>query len=381
MLTVSSLKRWYFVHKWTSLVCTVFLLMLCLTGLPIIFFDELAVWLGEAVGPPKHVTPMTFTLASLIKDAQERRPQDHVKFLFRDEDNPTWFVSMGETPTAQNNSALFMYDARTGTFLHALPVEGGVMKLLFDLHVEMLAGLPGTLFLGVMGILFLASIVSGVVVYGPFMRKLPFGTVRRTKSSRLMWLDLHNLLGIVTVLWALVVGGTGVINTLDRPLLAYWQGTEIAEMLAPWKDKVASATVKTVDEVVRTAETAVPDMVVRFVAFPHTPFAGSHHFMVFMRGQTPLTARLLQPVLIDAETAEVSAIRNLPWYLTALLVSQPLHFGDYGGMSLKIIWALLDLITIVVLISGLYLWRKKQQNHEDALFMDISREWSVESKS
>lgn len=76
---------------------------------------------------------------------------------------------------------------------------------------------------------------------------------------------------------------------------------------------------------------AARDMVVRFVALPETPFAGAHHYMVFMRGQEPLTARLLKPFLIDAETAHVSASRDLPWYLTALLLSQALHFGDYGA--------------------------------------------------
>ena len=48
------------------------------------------------------------------------------------------------------------------------------------------------------------------------MRKLDFGTVRRERSSRLKWLDLHNLLGVVTLVWALVVGLTGAINTLGR---------------------------------------------------------------------------------------------------------------------------------------------------------------------
>lgn len=42
-------------------------------------------------------------------------------------------------------------------------------------------------------------------------------------------------------------------------------------------------------------------------------------------------------------------------------MSQPLHFGDYGGMPLKIVWALLDAITIVVLGSGLYLWLVKRR--------------------
>ncbi|MGJ3629235.1 PepSY domain-containing protein [Sphingomonas sp. MMS24-JH45] len=40
-MTRRSIRAWYLVHKWTSLVCTMFLLMLCLTGLPLIFHDEI----------------------------------------------------------------------------------------------------------------------------------------------------------------------------------------------------------------------------------------------------------------------------------------------------------------------------------------------------
>jgi uncharacterized iron-regulated membrane protein len=69
---------------------------------------------------------------------------------------------------------------------------------------------------------------------------------------------------------------------------------------------------------------------------------------------------LLKPVLIDAETARATDARELPWYVTALLVSQPLHFGDYGGMPLKFLWALLDILMIIVLGSGLYLWLKQR---------------------
>ncbi len=373
-MTIDSFRRWYWVHKWTSLVCTVFLLFLCLTGLPLIFSDELRLWLGEAVEPPKHAAGTEpAVLDTLVKDARSRRPDDSVKFLNRDDDGPAWFVVLGETPAAQDNSAVFMYDSRTGEFLHSLPVNEGVVNLLFRLHVDLLVGLPGSLFLGAMGLLFVASIVSGVVVYGPFMRKLLFGVVRNDRGPRLRWLDLHNLLGIVTVLWALVVGMTGVVNTLDRPLLGYWQMTEIAEMIAPWKGKTPPARMTPVDDAVRAAEAAVPDMLVRFIAFPGTPFAGPYHYMVFMRGDMPLTARLLKPVLVDAETGQVSDRRDLPWYLTLLLVSQPLHFGDYGGMPLKILWGLLDAMTIVVLWSGLYLWwRKRQQTVEDMIVVDPS---------
>lgn len=50
----------------------------------------------------------------------------------------------------------------------------------------------------------------------------------------------------------------------------------------------------------------------------------------------------------------------MPWYVAALLLSQPLHFGDYRKLPLKIAWAILDVIPIVVLVSGLYLWLKKK---------------------
>ncbi|HCO91664.1 MAG TPA: hypothetical protein DIT40_11905, partial [Alphaproteobacteria bacterium] len=69
---------------------------------------------------------------------------------------------------------------------------------------------------------------------------------------------------------------------------------------------------------------------------------------------------LLQPYLIDAYSAQIVAHRELPWYVNALLLSQPLHFGDYGGMPLKVLWALLDSVAILVLISGIYLWLKRR---------------------
>jgi len=46
--------------------------------------------------------------------------------------------------------------------------------------------------------------------------------------------------------------------------------------------------------------------------------------------------------------------------VTLLQVAEPLHYGDYGGMPMKVFWAVLDLLTIIVLGSGIYLWLKKR---------------------
>ncbi|MDF2902139.1 MAG: hypothetical protein K0Q62_2198, partial [Phenylobacterium sp.] len=81
--------------------------------------------------------------------------------------------------------------------------------------------------------------------------------------------------------------------------------------------------------------------------------------------------KLLTPALIDAATGELTAMRSMPWYAQGLLLSQPLHFGDYGGMPLKILWALLDVVTIVVLGSGLYLWLGRRRTSLEAHVAEV----------
>jgi uncharacterized iron-regulated membrane protein len=362
MLTAASIRTWYVVHKWTSLVCTLFLLMLCITGLPLIFYHEIDHALGNAMDPPER--PGVTTRANvddIIAAAYARKPGDAVQFLSRDPDEPdAWFVSMGKTANAPESSAYYMFDARTGEFLHEYPLAQGFMYFMFRLHYDMFTGLPGTLFLGLMGLLLVASLVSGTVVYGPFMRKLPFGSVRYQRSTRIKWLDLHNLLGIATLMWLFTVGLTGVINTLALPIFGYWQSTEVADMTRQYKGQPPLQTFSSADKAVAAARVAAAGKELAFMAFPGNDYATPHHYVAFMRGSTPLTSKLLTPVLIDAQSGAVTDQRSLPWYVTALLVSQPLHFGDYGGLPLKVLWALLDVIAIVVLGSGVYLWLQKR---------------------
>lgn len=193
------------------------------------------------------------------------------------------------------------------------------------------------------------------------MRKLEFGTVRRDKRPRLKWLDLHNLLGVVTLVWLFVVGSTGMINTWADLIIKYWQYDQLSVLLAPYKNEpvVAVSERASVQRSMDAAMQRAPHMKLTFIAFPGTSFSSPHHNTFFLRGNEPFTSKLLQPVLVDAKTAQVTAAPKMPWYLTGLLVSQPLHFGDYGGLPMQILWAMLDIATIIVLGSGLYLWLKR----------------------
>jgi len=354
-----TIRRWSFIHTWTSLICTVFLLMLALTGLPLIFHHEIEHLLGDApqVREMPADTPR-LNLAQLVEAAEQHRPGEVVQYFGFEDDEPNAVLTiMAKTAgTEPNSSHTFMLDARTGEALETPSANGGLMLFILRLHVDMFAGLPGKLLLAFMGLLFVVAIISGTVLYLPFMRRLQFGTVRQDKSTRLRWLDLHNLIGVVTLTWALVVGVTGVISACADLLIAAWRNDTLTAMVAPYRDAPPLTRLAPATRLLDIARDVAPGMNPDFIAFPGTRFSSEHHYAVFMKGGTHLTSHLLTPVLIDASTLQVTAVAERPWYMDAMGMSQPLHFGDYGGMPMKILWATLDVLTIIVLGSGVYLW-------------------------
>jgi uncharacterized iron-regulated membrane protein len=364
MLSSKAIRRWSKVHTWTSLISTAFLLLLCITGLPLIFYHELDHALYDEVEPAQLAADAPrASLDTVVANGLAKMPGQAVQFMFWDREEPEIvMLSIGKTVDSDpEHNRLVRLDSRTGEFLDEVDFRSRLTYVFYRLHVDMYAGLPGKLFLGLMGLLFCVAIVSGVVLYWPSTRKLDFGAVRRQRPRLVRWLDLHNLLGVVTVVWALTVGFTGVINTWADLIFKLWQNDQLVEMVGAYKDRALPQGPTSVEEAVASARAALPGMTPSFVAFPGNPFSSKSHYAVFMRGETPLTSRLLRPTLIEAETGKLTDTRSLPLYAKVLLVSQPLHFGDYGGMPLKIIWALLDVATIVVLVTGLYLWVKRRR--------------------
>ncbi len=376
-MTRRTVRAWYLIHKWTSLICTLFLLMLCLTGLPLIFHEEIDRWTGHApplVGPASSgegagLLPLDIIMARALAI----RPGAVPLYMAFDNASPMVTVTTGpRAGAAVEQMTLRFFDRMTGREV-GQEAGGGVMDFLLQLHRDMFLGLPGMFFLGAMGLLFVVAIVSGVVLYAPFMRKLDFGTLRTSRSRRIKWLDYHNLLGIVALAWMTVVGATGVINALASPIIDLWRVGALAEMTQGYAGRAALPPSRygSLDRAMAAARRAAPGSAPQFIAFPGTPYSSRHHYAVFLQGTTPLTERLLIPALVDAETGRLTDSRPLPWYVKMLLLSQPLHFGDYGGLPLKILWAVLTGFTVVVLGSGIYLWLGRRRAPLEARVREV----------
>ena len=375
-----SRRFWDWVHTWSSLICTAFMLVVCVTGLPLIFSDEIADLSGRhfAQADMPADAPRAST-DSVAASALAQVPGKVPLYLFAQEDQPDlWYVKLDtRVDTDERDAVLVAVDARDASAL-GIPAFGeGFMAAVYRLHVDLFAGLPGKLFLGFMGLLLVIAIVSGVVLYPLYMRKLEFGTVRHARGGRIRWLDLHNLLGVVTLCWALVVGLTGVVNTWADVILKAWQQQQM-QYLAAGKATLILKGVQddthsdteavaegSAEFALRQAMRAEPGMKLSMMAWPGTLLSTKEHFAVILHGNTPLTSRLRQALLVDPHTGDVLRGSERPWYVTLFQLSQPLHFGDYGEMPLKMLWAALDLLTIIVLVSGLYLWLARHRRRND----------------
>ncbi|WP_322044757.1 PepSY-associated TM helix domain-containing protein [Paraburkholderia sp. J67] len=371
-----TLRRWSSVHRWSSLICTLFLFVICLTGLPLLFADEIEGWLDPHVYASVPAGTPPANLDRIVAQSRARYPGEIVTSVFRDDDEPQVAVWMAPSWDAFENRPStrhsVRFDARTGALLERDVSPGSqqwtFLNVMLRLHRDLFAGLPGELFLGFMGLLFVIATVSGVVLYGPYMKHLAFGTVRAARARRVRWLDLHNLFGITTFVWVFVVGATGVLNELSTPLFALWQRGDVHQMLSRYQDAAPPALheLGSVQAAFDTASRAAPGMTVTGLTFPTRANGSPWHYLLWAKGSATLTSRLFSPILVDARTGALTAVVNMPWYLRALEVSRPLHFGDYGGMPLKLLWAMLDLITLVVLGSGLYLWFARARRVKEA---------------
>lgn len=379
-------RFWGWAHTWSSLICTAFMMVVCLTGLPLIFSDEIAGLTGRHFTQADMPAPAPRASTDAVAAAALAHVPGKVPlYLFAEEDQPDlWYVKLDtRVDTDERDAVLVAVDARDARVLGVPAFGEGFMAIVYRLHVDLFAGLPGKLFLGLMGLLLLVAIVSGAVLYPPYMRKLEFGTVRHVRGGRIRWLDLHNLLGIVTLCWALVVGGTGVVNTWADVILKAWQAQQMQQLVAGRAtvilkgdtsvDTMAGNDAGTAEFALRRALQAAPGMSLAMMAWPGTLMSTRAHFAVILQGDTPLKSRLKEVLLVDSQTGDVLRAGERPWYVTIFQLSQPLHFGDYGAMPFKLLWAAFDLLTIVVLVTGIYLWLARRRRR------DCSRERIVKA--
>ncbi|GJE76538.1 hypothetical protein BGCPKDLD_3132 [Methylorubrum suomiense] len=347
-------------HRWTGLIAAPFFLILCITGTILIFHHEI----DEALGQDAHVeAPAPGTperpLAEIVTAAQATAPDRRPLGMVFDADHPER-VMVALVPANERgfDAAQFVtMDVFRGTPVASVDPRWTPTGLVLRLHANWFLDLPGELIGGVIAVLVVVCLVSGIVVYGPFIKGLALGEVRRKRGRRLQQRDLHNLFGTIALGWTLLVGATGIALALGNIALKVWQGTELQRLAAAYAREAPIASGHaSLDAARAAAEAARPGWRTTFILFPGSDFSTVRHYTILLVGPVGLQKRLFEIALVDAVDARVDEITQLPWYLVVTQMSQPLHFGDYGGLPLKLFWAGCAWLALFITANGAWLW-------------------------
>lgn len=123
------------------------MLLLCLTGLPLIFHHKIGYLLGTEVEAPEMLASAArSSLDRVLAVAKERHPGKEGMFISREpDDDRVWYVTLSDTPTADTDLKQVAVDARTAAPLAEPKLDEGFIHVMFKLHVDLFAGMPGTL--------------------------------------------------------------------------------------------------------------------------------------------------------------------------------------------------------------------------------------------
>ncbi len=366
-MATGSSSRWFranlWLHRWSSLIATLPFLILCITGTVLIFHEEIDHAMG-VVPVSEHAREMPQRPPSeAVAKVMAAYPDERVLSVGIDpEHHPGVLLVITAPAEARSFEAAKL---RFADLVTAQPVgdpdPGATLTgFLLELHAQWFLGLAGELIGALIALLVFVSLLSGLVVYAPYVKRIAFGVLRRGKGARLLQLDLHNFIGAMVLGWALVVTVTGFMLGFGSTAILLWQMTELGELRAEaerMEPVGARAPPTGIDEAFAAVQaSAPPGWSLQSLIYPATDFSTPRHYTALLGGSEGIAARMFRVVIVDAKTGEIAAAPEVPVYLKAISLSEPLHFGDYGGLPLKLMWTACTWLSLFITVNGAWLW-------------------------
>lgn len=366
-------SRWLrvnlWVHRWAGLVATLPFLILCLTGTVLIFHDEIDAAMGVLPAAP-GLSETQRPLEDSVRNVLAAYPREKVMFLGVDPKEHPGLIVLATVPrgdTGFDHATLRFTRIATAQLAdEAARSSETLTGFLLDLHARWFLGPAGELIGALIALMVLAALLSGLVVYAPHARRVAFGVLRRGRGARLLQLNLHNLLGAVVLGWALVVSATGFLLGFGTIATGIWSQQALGQARAiqagapvdPRRPPVDA------DRAWHAALAVAPKgWSVTSLIWPGSDLSTKRHYTVLVNGQG-LDEKLFRVVLVDAATGTATRAIELPWYMKAITLSQPLHFGDYGGLALKLLWTACTWATLFITANGAWLWWDRRRRRK-----------------
>ena len=230
-----------------------------------------------------------------------------------------------------------------------------LQRWLLLLHYTLFAGTLGKIIVFFVGLMFLITLITGLWVYRKsFVKVLSLKTRINRKSVRGRFSSLHRIIGVWSIIFNLLMVFTGLV-------LSYQVATNALKMV-PAKTITTAPPGISIDRVRNKVLSQYADFNIHLVRvrpnssqvqvlgrFDNDPSWYGHYYSGFVYNG------------LTIEEESKIFMKDLPVLQRLVKMCGPLHFGNYGGLVLKIFYSLLGLTPAFLSISGFIIWIKKKK--------------------
>jgi uncharacterized iron-regulated membrane protein len=277
-----------------------------------------------------------------------------------------------------DDSAYFTYD-----FVNQKQADYGssydMGEFLYRLHflaqlniVPLRVGIPfGYLLAGVVSFLFLFALITGLMLHWDKIVS-NFFTFRPFNKWKTVWTDMHTALGVIGFPFQLIFAITGVILIVNSVLLLpytkvlYKGDTQTLYSEMEYSDNTKYEYTYTplkasfnLNDFVQNIEKKWGQSDTRIVSIRNYQDSNMH---VIVTSKPPGEVRfsgmgkIVYRVRDHKILSEVNPLENSSYVDKVKSVVYHLHFGDFGGRPLRVMFFVLGLIGCIVIISGILIW-------------------------
>ncbi len=352
---------WFKWHAWLGYKLSILMFVICLTGTIATVSDELD-WL---VNPMLRVEAVDtpYQWQAMYQNFQERYPGSSLTYI----DAPRYanYAAVGLMTTAEGVTRRVFFNQYTGEVTGDLPWAASVQRFLRDLHRFLLFPISlGAYMVSFFGFILLASVVTALFVYKKWWRG--FFKLRLDKGKRILYGDLHRLLGVWSLWFLFIIALTSVWYFVERAARdsGYWfvEPVNAVRLAAP--ENYSSSDFITLDEAVAAAKTAIPELRVRYLNVPRQLGDRISPYLIAGQATAILVRANANQVWVDPFTGDVLQYHRAddsPIGRRIIESMDPLHFGNFAGLTSKLVYLFFGLATLAMSVTGGWMWLRR--NH------------------
>ncbi len=206
-------RKFYAIHKWFGLIAGVFILLMGLSGSVLVFHEEIQLLehrrLLNIVNNQKPVV-----IDNAYQALAHLYPQHEIR-LIKFSENPKETLIFNVRNTTER--LLVFSHPYTGQLLNVVDNKNTILYFILDLHYSFYAGYLGKVLVFVIGLVFLASLITGLIIYKKaLIETLLFKRTFTNKSKRSLHSSLHHYVGVWALLLNILLAITGILIGFDN---------------------------------------------------------------------------------------------------------------------------------------------------------------------